>query len=191
MHDLAMLVANWAPSRAPLKWLAVNLVCWVASLVLLAHLLLSLLLWEVEGDASLKPVAASLYLIWNFSTTVVWCVESGLKFLEQQHVLAPTSRPSSSSQPLGSGWALRLEVAVAIYFLADSIHLLIQWRLRDDDLEANLLEASVSSLAYLWVSVECWQLHYGRLPGFTHVSELLRDDNHDDYVDQATVLPEF
>jgi hypothetical protein len=178
MNDLAILVANWAPSRAPLKWLVVNLVCWVASLVLLAHLLLSLLLWEVDHDDSLAPFAASLYLLWNFSTTVVWCAESGLKWLEQR-VLVTTSLPTTTTTttPLVSGWAQALEVVVALYFLVDSIHLLIKWRLQEDDLEANLLEASVASLAYLWVSVECWQLQYRRRSGFSHEGQLLDHDN--------------
>ena len=151
---------QWSPKRHPRGWLVVNLVCLVASLALAANIVLFF-----RDDPELRPVGAALYLLYNFTTTLIWCVEIGLTAWEQQAEFSSSSSSWLSRLLRNTTWPVRLELIVAVYFFADSLHLLWKWRLTKNKLEAGLWDAMIGSVAYLYVAYDCWNVLRGRSAG--------------------------
>jgi len=144
--DLSFL-QQWSPNHHPKAWFAVNLICAAASLALLLCLL-----WAVDDPLAMRPVAAALYLIYSFGTTVIWCVEIGL-----------TAWDNTATSATGSlSWEIRIELALAVYFLVDSLQLLYEWRLLEQDPTINLVEAIFNFAGYLYVAFTCWRLYRQR-----------------------------
>ena len=103
-----------APNNNPLLWVLVNGFCIVASASLLI-----LTLTDQEESAS------SVYLPYSLVTTIIWCIELGIKM--KYH--APN-------------WQLFLELAVAFYFTFDSSRTIYMWTVvkdRPESLEYGLI----------------------------------------------------
>jgi len=161
LGDSLLLLQNskWSPNHHPAAWFWINAACLAASLVLVADILVC---WW-DGEPELRPVAAALYLFYNVTTTLVWCFEIGWTAWEQQQTTTTRSKVVDDSPSCmrllhchGVTWPVRIELVLAVVFLVDSVRLLWEWRLRKDDLEANLWEALLNALAYLYVAYGCW-----------------------------------
>ena len=135
-------IIKLAPANSPSLWLCINFVCCLWSVLLVVSILSTMSpLNRLEGT--------QLYFIWNFGTTLVWCIEAGLNgYYARQHQLSNTN----SRFP----WTSVLEVALAIYFTADSIHLFRKWLKPDQDIEGELADTIVSTLAYAYQLYHIW-----------------------------------
>jgi hypothetical protein len=128
--------AKFAPRNAPFSWLVINTVLFIWSLLLVI---------EVTMDSTLKPLERThLYLVWNFGTTFCWCAELVLT------VLANAQEANRTNGATGDSWATILELVLAIYFTSDSIHLFRKWRKADQDIIVELLDATLTTLAYFY-----------------------------------------
>ena len=104
----------------------INIACFLASSILLVYLLVA-----QEVDFAERPFAKGSYLAWNFATTAVWMLEVGLR-------LYGTYREEATTREKHL-WVW-LEAVLAVVFLYDSIRLIDQWRLEDQDLEEDMLD---------------------------------------------------
>lgn len=136
-RDCRAWVVDLSPAKRPFEWLLINLLCCGASIVILFDTIMSL------QHPSWHAFASATYLVYNCATTAVWCIEMSLTVLHR----------FSSKEPLS--WALKIEVALALFFFYDSMQLLMEWRLFEDDGWENLFDAVFNILAYLYVSYEC------------------------------------
>ena len=92
----------FAPEQHPFTWTLVNAVLFVWSATILFEILSS---WE--GPLT-RRYGQRLYLVWNFFTTVVWCLEAGLIVCYHRAVASKVDV---------------IQLVVAAYFLVDSAHL--------------------------------------------------------------------
>jgi hypothetical protein len=172
------------PDQRPLAWTWINVLCLVWSLILVTDIFLV----HVDTDLEDRPGARAMYLVWNFATTFVWCFEVGLKQVAavcyhvgsrnygggdggdtgRDGIMATTTSTSSTLQEsrrrglelFFDHWAVRwIEMLLAVFFLVDSFRLLYKWRLKHGDLDAELGEAVLNVLAYLFISYESWILY--------------------------------
>ena len=143
-------MTRWAPQGNPSIWFVINITCLTASFVTLVDLLVA-----SDYDLSERPTAQALYLLWNFGTTAVWCAEIGLSaaFI----VLQQQQQESTSSSWNAIGWDKRLELLLALYFTADSAHLLWKWKIKKQKLDEELGDACLSLLGYFYTSYETYQ----------------------------------
>ena len=88
-HQTTYKISSCIPSVNPLEWFFVNTFLVAYSTVLCMHIVLAI------RNVGERPAATASYLIYNFATTVVWCLEAGL---ESWHIIGTTST-SSSPQP--------------------------------------------------------------------------------------------
>ena len=122
------------PAKNPSFWTYVNAILCIWSVVLVYMILVT-----AEGVVE-RRFGEQLYLIWNFATTAVWCLEIGLTVWYHY--------------PQISTWSERIQLAVAVYFLFDSIQLFRKWLNPEKDIDEELLDVLISSFSYLWVLVE-------------------------------------
>lgn len=128
--------AQWAPVQRPTAWLGVNILCALASFIVLAHSLAALDL------SAYHPSAEALYFVYSAVTTVLWCLEIGLTVWERRW----------TEQPLTA--ITYAELLLAVVFGYDSIALALAWRLNQGDLEVNAWDAGLNALAYLYAAWE-------------------------------------
>jgi hypothetical protein len=184
--------STWIYYQSPLAgtFFVLNVFCLVWSLILV----LDILLVDVYVESSAndyRPGATAMYLLWSFGTTVIWCVEVGLKQFaavyyskhtmdsksgdggggtggDHDGITATNGRISTSQQEtclerFFDHWVVRwIEVVLAILFLVDSFRLLHKWRLEDGDLGAELGEAIFTAAIFLFISYESWILYQKR-----------------------------
>lgn len=70
----AAVLEQWVPSQNPSKWVIINTSLSLYSFITACSIIVAL---RENGE---KPVAATLYLFWNFLTTFIWCMEAWLQF---------------------------------------------------------------------------------------------------------------
>ena len=101
-----------------------------------------------------RPGAVAEYLIYNFGTSVLWIVEIALrvddKSKDQPHVIA--------------------EWIVAVYFVCDSIDLLVKWKLTEKDLDGDLVEAFVGIISYSYMAYETFEPYYKSKSEYEQIS---------------------
>jgi hypothetical protein len=124
----------------PLVWTLLNAVALAASLFLAWQLILAL------DDFDERPGAASFYLFWNFGTTFLWVVEVSFRVHDWR------SKPHHLPTTLHK-LALVMEWSFAILFTIDSLKLLIKWKVRKQDIEANLVEVLLNTVAFAYITV--------------------------------------
>lgn len=134
--SLESLLQSWTPKNSPVPWITVNVLCFASSAALFLVTLIA------EDDSQYRIFAKQSYLFWNFSTTVVWCVEVGLRVY--------ASRREVKLQQ-------RIELAVAAYFTTDSAILLHKFKVKKEDIDVVLFEVAINTLAYLHVLRETMQ----------------------------------
>jgi len=120
------LAKNWNPEHHPELRLLINAVCLASSIVVLADTIVA------ESTLSERPFAISLYILWNFVTTTVWCAEVALQKFD----------PCSDN----SKWA-REEWALVAYFIIDSMRLSVRLR-KSSTIEGRMENIIISCLAY-------------------------------------------
>lgn len=120
-----------APEKNPALWTIINGVLFLWSAVLVYEIV------ATEGPLE-RPYGEHLYLIWNFGSTVMWCCEIGL------HVWY--------HYPLFS-WLDGLQLVVAFYFLFDSILLFARWANPEKEIDDELVDVGITSLAYLAILI--------------------------------------
>ena len=143
-------------------WTALNAAALAASLLLAVELIFALDDWHE------KPNAAGLYLIWNFSTTLLWVVEVSFRVYDwrlHHHRRREREIGSSDGSFLSSlrnmttvdSIELVVEWTFAMLFTIDSIKLLIKWKVKNQDIEEDLVEAVLNIIAFGYITIATLQ----------------------------------
>mmetsp|Transcript_15864 Transcript_15864/g.18083 ORF Transcript_15864/g.18083 Transcript_15864/m.18083 type:complete len:184 (-) Transcript_15864:102-653(-) len=151
-------VGQWVPSRNPSKWIIINLSLLLYSLIISFSIVVALR----ENDE--KPTAATLYLVWNFSTTLAWCIETGLEswwsydtYCNISTSTLPGDSEFSNRTTLQIWWKEKkeemIELVLAIYFLIGSSMILWKLNIKKENVEEELNDVAISILAYLYACV--------------------------------------
>jgi hypothetical protein len=154
---------EWVPSQRPKIWFNIN-----TSLVLYS-LIVSVKLVVALKNAHEVPEATAFYIIWNFITTFMWCLEAGLETLwgykesitKQDEGEGEEGQSSSSSS---SSWWCKLinsnylsngiELSVGIFFLIDSGILVLKWDIHGlDEVKENIYGIVVNLIFYIYAMV--------------------------------------
>ena len=136
----SFIVTQFAPSNAPRFWNAIN------AFVFLWSFLLSIELGSSNKISALERLEdVRYYLVWNFGTTLIWASEVTLNCLA-----AKSSSQHSSSWPK-ENVQLLIELILALYFTGDSIYMLRKWKQQGEDLDGQLVDTVLNSLAYLYL----------------------------------------
>ena len=110
----------------------INAVCLAWSILLLIEIIFTLgPLDRLEGTRA--------YITYNFGTTLVWVVEVGLTVLEDVKQSIVLSRRDL------------FELAVALFFLIDSMRLFLDWYKADVDVGEESLEVLLNFAAYVYL----------------------------------------
>jgi hypothetical protein len=141
LRDCTAWTVRIAPERRPARWLVVNLIFAAVSLAVLLDSFLSM------HDALARRVAGQVFLIYDVTTTAVWCLEVSLALLDRR----------VSGKTL-CWWPLWIEICLALVFFWTSIQWLMAWQVQDVPMVSNLLDAALNTVAYLYVAYKCWRL---------------------------------
>ena len=143
---------NQPGSAVVVVWTVINAILCVWSLLLLYQIL-----WTSQSPTD-RLYGERLYLIWNFGTTLVWCLEVGwtMRIKSQDNNddnrnRRQDGRAASAAATTTWSWCPSLDciqLLIAIYFLLDSLHLLIKWKVKGD-IDEELFDVIISSVAYL------------------------------------------
>lgn len=125
------------------RWFVINIFCVVVSLLLLLDLVYAIHI------VSERPFASSFTFVYDFTTTVIWCVEIAAR--------VEVSRRSVEEPSRLTVCLTVAEVVVAAYFLWDSGVLLYEWRVRNEEILPQIQDAVFNLLAYLWLVVDVWR----------------------------------
>lgn len=145
-EDVVKTLKSLSPSNIPLPWLFINFGCFVVSIVLLFLAFLHPLAKE-------ERVVRKMYLIYNLLTTAIWSAEVFLPTMEHERFWH-------------AGWKTNLELFLAVYFLLDSIVIIIEWKMKKNhttEMEADLL---INVLAYSYAAREVWIMYKRQKEGF-------------------------
>lgn len=140
--------SKFAPSNIPGLWDFVNAFFFLWSLLLALEL-------SMSGDGShYRLENTRLYFIWNFSTTITWCLEVTLTVLAR-----------ADDENWQDSWPITMELLLAIYFSFDSINAFRNWKSgRGESPETELFDASISTIAYLYLLIKArpWSRYCSR-----------------------------
>ena len=116
----------WSSKRF---WCCMNLMCCVWSILLVLEIV-----WTIQPLDRLEGTHA--YLVWCFGTTIIWCIEVGVK------IWVPSASTTASRFATVMLW---IEAALAVYFLIDCALLFRQWNRAEDEIEGELIEVSLTA----------------------------------------------
>jgi hypothetical protein len=121
---------SFEPAAMPKTWFCIDAVCAAFSLVLLL----------LNSASSAKDVrsARECFIVYNFLTCVIWCVEVGLPVL-------------AHGTKILQGTFVKLEMFAALYFLVDGTRTVVRWRLKHD--YASDMDWTVSFNLVLYVCI--------------------------------------
>lgn len=123
-------VTTSSPLRARKTWMWINAVCLAWSILLFIEIIFTLgPLDRLEGTRA--------YITYNFVTTLVWVVEVGLTVLDDMKQLILSRRDL-------------FELAVAVFFLIDSMRLFLDWYKADVDVGGKSLDILINFAAYVY-----------------------------------------
>uniref|UniRef100_A0A7S4JWV2 Uncharacterized protein n=1 Tax=Odontella aurita TaxID=265563 RepID=A0A7S4JWV2_9STRA len=118
------LIRACSPHYHPYRWLVVNCIVHVWSILLLLGI------WSITGNHEEEDRATVefYYLIYNFGTCTIWLVEVFFNVLDykrctewerfgEESLLQPTQKDERTKKEVVALW---IEVALAIYFFIDS-----------------------------------------------------------------------
>ena len=130
---------GFSPAVQPHPWFIINLICCGASVTVLLDVFLSM------HKVRAQMMAEELFLVYNCTSTAIWCLQMILTVLERR----------VTAQCLT--WPVRLEVCLALFFFYDSVQLISAWRVHDDEVaRQDLMSALINTVAYLYISYEMW-----------------------------------
>jgi hypothetical protein len=141
--NFTKMMENWknalrslTPSSHPLIWAFVNGVC-----LTISALLLCIDLYAEEYSKAIK-LADKSFIVYDFGTTAVWCVEISLK------ALFPEQESRSMS-------LLLFELVLAVYFVEDTATVLYKWQWKNQEIEIILINVIVNLVGYLVEFIDC------------------------------------
>jgi hypothetical protein len=126
MTRIQAFVIRCVPEFNPFPWIVINALCcaWSVWLIYALH----------DTDTPRERILGThLYLIWNFVTTIMWCVEVGL--------IVSYSSPS---------WVRKVELVLAFYFMIEALQVAKDWKEPDNQIWLEYFDLSLNSLAYLF-----------------------------------------
>ncbi len=139
---------KFAPSNLPAPWAVINMVLFLWSLILFV---------EISTSSSLDGPGyrledTRLYFVWNFGTTIIWCLEVTLTVLAR-----------ADDENWQDSWPITMELLLAIYFTFDSIYAFRKWnKAHGEKPEAELFDTAISTIAYLYLLVKAKPWNYLR-----------------------------
>lgn len=152
-------------------WKAINSICLVWSLLLF--------LGEISSVTYLDLLKETReYLVYNFFTTIIWITEVGGPLLNSINRRRDVSisgdddveeRSVLSEVRFLSSLPETFELAVALYFLIDSIHLLFKWINPELDINGNIVDIIVNIVGYSYQILKSHQEYISDLEGYTEV----------------------
>jgi hypothetical protein len=165
---------QWVPSLSPTRWFIIN-----ECLLFYTLAQFSIIVMSVK-DSGAKPTVAASYILWNFSTTIVWCFESGLEswWIIRTGALSMVDPEKDLSSI--TVLAYIIELSVALYFLFDSIIFLLEWQVTTQDKTSSLFDVTLNSAIYFYAAIR----DFMRIVTGNVKNQLLEDESKT-YVDMA------
>lgn len=169
-HGLLDFTVDYlTPGRNPLLWVIINSSVMIYSLALLV---LEAFYAEDESKWALR-LANQSYLVYDFSTTIIWVLETilGAVSIIDTTDTSRTRRTSHSSAKNGVHSGMRasitidetwrfslpasiLHVIIALCFLMDSFTTLLTWKWRKEDIVVDAMWVAINLAAYTLVLLE-------------------------------------
>mmetsp|Transcript_930 Transcript_930/g.1626 ORF Transcript_930/g.1626 Transcript_930/m.1626 type:complete len:206 (-) Transcript_930:239-856(-) len=196
--SFSSIVENWVPSRNPSKWIIINSLL----LLLLYSFLTAVDILVALREIGEEPVAAKLYLFWNFSTTFIWCIEAGFQSWWRKngdHTIHSSSAaggnlilhhgevvPTNGSynhyldsyNDLYDWWRERkqeiIELIIAVYFLMNSFTLLWTLKIKDEDAQEELYDVAINIIVYIYACIRDLIIIIRGTDGNSHQQDLGR-----------------
>ena len=125
----------WAPEHSPIAWLVIN-----ANVLIYSILLFVMVSWG--GPPRFVDLVKGSYLWYDFITTVIWTLEALLREW--------SSRTSHRRELL----AIRIELALAVYFAGSTAVSLYNFRFRTHKIEVVAFNVVINILAYGYMVYE-------------------------------------
>lgn len=135
-----------AEMRSPYFWLSANSVCLLFSL-------LDIVLIALGPDRPGDHFARQFYLIYNFLTSIIWCLDIGCGVFG--NVREDLDRDGKSSEKESKRRKIMAygELLVAVYFLLDSLIVVIKWKMpKHDHTEGMLVDCIINAIAYAFAT---------------------------------------
>ena len=140
---------QWVPRLSPTRWFIIN-----ECLLFYTLAQFSIIVMSVK-DSGTKPTVAASYILWNFSTTIVWCFESGLEswWIIRTGALSMVDPENEKDLSSITVLAYLIELSVAFYFLFDSIIFLLEWQVTTQDKTSSLFDVALNSAIYFYAAI--------------------------------------
>ena len=136
----------YVPEESHRVWTIINNIFAITGCFLVLDLILA------QGDVSERPFASGFYVLFNFSTCLVWVVESGLSFTYQHfHLVQRTA------------WYTKLELIIAVYFAVTTFVALWTWKVDNGKMAqqaTSLWEVALDTSFYIYLSIRSWRTGY-------------------------------
>ena len=137
--------------RSPYFWLSANFACLLLSL-------LDIVLIALGPDRPGEHVARQFYLVYNFLTSIIWCLDIGCG------VFGNVREDLERRKIIAYG-----ELIVVVYFLLDSLVVVIKWKMpKHDHTDGMLIDCIINAFAYAFAT-------------YTLVSTIVRDRKQSEY----------
>ena len=135
-----------ADMRSPSFWLAANAACLVFSLI---NIVLIALGPERPGD----HCARQFYLIYNFLTSTIWCLDIGCGVFGDVREELNMRNDSSDKDSKRRKFMAYGELIIAVYFLLDSLVVVIKWKMpKHDHTNGMLVDCIINAFAYAFAT---------------------------------------
>lgn len=158
VKSFVKIVSQWlatmTPKRRPRLWIAIN------SLALIASILLLGITIYTDDDSRAVELADQYYLVYNFGTTIIWCLESALSAFavvvpnsNNRRIESGTSETNESAAPDDKKKRFQsllviAQFALAFYFVGESIVLLWRWKWEQEDIGIIFSVVVLNCVAY-------------------------------------------
>ena len=134
-----------AEMRSPYFWLSANSLCLLLSL-------LDIVLIALGPDRPGDHFARQFYLVYNFLTSMIWCLDIGCGVFG--NVREDLNREDSSEKESKRRKITAYgELIVAVYFLLDSLVVVIKWNMpKHDHTDGMLIDCIINAFAYAFAT---------------------------------------
>ena len=117
---------------------------------------------KITGE---RPDAAASYKIWDFTTTIIWCMEAAL---ESWWSYMTTTITGIIKTPTTTNWwdvfllnseysSHLIELGLAIYFLFDSGSVLWKWEIKNQDFQTSLVSVLLNLGSFTYAMIRDWK----------------------------------
>lgn len=181
------MVFHILPQNRPLSWFLVNLMCCVWSMVL------TLTLVFYEHTKLDRFVNTQNYMLYNFFTTGIWCLEAGLTLwweTREARITADDATAKNNCNCNCNNWKPWIEWIGACYFLYTSIILVGQRIDPHRDVTVEVRETMLNICGYTyqsWNSYHTWLLlssTHSNSNNTSSIGERRRIHNNSNMVDE-------